>query len=118
MADIVENKHDFTTSWGDSDPVGITTEPDNLEDRNRDGGSVPTSGVSNKFDVKGGGWGDKDPNGITTEPDNHEDREYDGSGVPNVDQGEKMNLTMGLEPNKFPRETGHDSLSSDEAVLS
>lgn len=71
---------------------------------------------NNKFDISTS-WGDTDPS-LESEADNHADREQDGSGVPNVNMGECTYMEMALEPNKFPREKGHDSLAGDEVIYS
>jgi hypothetical protein len=70
----------------------------------------------NKFDISTS-WGDTSPT-LTKGDTEAGDFSEDSSGVRNPDQGEKSNLNMGLEPNKFPRETGHDSLTEEEAYLS
>lgn len=112
-----DNKFDISTSWGDSDPVGLTAEQDNHEDRERDGAGVPSVEVQNKFDV-GGRLGDSGPFGPVGNETGPKDFAADGAGVPNPNMGEQSNWDMALEPNKFPRETGHDSLSGDEVIFS
>jgi hypothetical protein len=72
---------------------------------------------NNKFDISTS-WGDSDPVGINAENDNAADFAQDSKGVPNVNQGEQTPMDLALEPNKFPRETGHDSLTEEEAYLS
>lgn len=39
-------------------------------------------------------------------------------GTGNPDQGEKISQKLLVEGNRFPRETGHDSLTEEEAQLS
>lgn len=63
--------------------------------------------------------GDTSPYHGTDIPNgNKGDVAHDSAGVPNVDQHEQTDMDMALEPNKFPRETGHDSLTEEEAQLS
>jgi hypothetical protein len=108
MADNERNKFNAGATWGDADPIGLHAEQDNLQDRNADGAGIPNVNVNNKFPVNMS-FGDSDPNGITTEADNKADVASDGGGVPNVNQGEQTNMQWYFEPNKFPRETGHDT---------
>lgn len=72
--------------------------------------------TNNKFDVSGS-WGDPSPT-LTKGDTEGGDLAADSAGIPAVDQGEKTDMDMALAPNKFPRETGHDSLTEEEAYLS
>lgn len=57
------------------------------------------------------------PPGDMSDNDNASDFMRDSSGIPSVNQGEKTNMDMGLKPNTFPKQTGHDSLTEEEAQL-
>lgn len=73
--------------------------------------------ANNKFPV-GGRLGDAPPHGPVGE-DGDRDFAADSAGLPSSGVNEtQTDMAMNLEPNKFPRETGHDSLSEEEAVLS
>lgn len=73
---------------------------------------------TNKFNCEYTSWGDKDaalgPEGSS---EHAEDFAQDSAGIPNPNQGEKTDLPLSFEPNKFPRQKGHDSLSAEEAQL-
>lgn len=71
---------------------------------------------TNKFPVNTS-WGDKSDFGPENSSEHTADFAQDSSGVPTPNQGEKTDLPLSFEPNKFPRQKGHDSLSAEEAQL-
>lgn len=75
--------------------------------------------ANNKFEFRASFAGDKAV-GTADSVDESEKGEFarDSAGVPNPNLGEQHNLDMALEPNKFPRQKGHDSLSGDEVIFS
>jgi hypothetical protein len=74
---------------------------------------------TNKFNVNTS-WGD---NGSLSRdeqnPGDHAaDFARDSAGIPSADaHGQFVSKPLSFEPNKFPRETGHDSLTEEEAQL-
>lgn len=112
MADKVDNKFDISTTWGDSDHASGLLGADNDPDFASDSAGVNNPGVDNKFQA-GGRIGDTPPFGPS--PGQPNDATADGAGLP-AGPSNKTDMDMALEPNKFPRETGHDSLSGDEVI--
>lgn len=108
------NKLTAGGSFGDVTPLA-RSEPDNAEDRRHDGEGIPQTGMANnnKFSV-GGRFGDTAP--FIADFDTN-DFSKDSAGLPNVNQGEMTSMDLSLEGNKFPRQTGHDSLTPEEAQL-
>lgn len=83
------------------------------------GGMPSAAGSDNKFNV-GGTWGDTDPTFSANDMnDNKADFAQDSAGLPASSIGNnKTDMDMALKPNMFPRQTGHDSLTEEEAYLS
>jgi hypothetical protein len=78
----------------------------------------PADSVVDNFTAFKTPWGDSDPlvHNLNDQP---EDFTHDTAGVPADGGMSTMSiLDMGLAPNQFPRETGHDSLTDEEAQLS
>ena len=113
MADKVDNKFDISTTWGDADHASGLLGADNDPDFASDSAGVNNPAVSNKYEA-GGRIGDDPPYGPS--PGQPNDASADGAGLP-AGPDNKTSMDMNLEPNKFPRETGHDSLTEEEAQL-
>lgn len=81
------------------------------------GGTPPSKAADNKTEFRTT-MGDSDPL-IHNLNDQPADYAHDVSGVPgDAGRSTQMDMDMGLEPNKFPRQTGHDSLTEEQAQLS
>lgn len=115
MADIVDNKHDISTSWGDSDSTQGHLGADNDSDYASDVSGIPKVDSNNKYPVNTG-FGDADSTFAASMTDEKEDFARDGSGVPNPPGPEKTEMNMNLAPNMFPRETTTGGLSDDDLV--
>lgn len=87
MADIVDNKHDISTTWGDTDVLQNRLGSDNDSNFGADSSGIPKVDSNNK----------------------HE-------GVSDPSESNKSEMNMSLEPNKFPRETTTGGLSDDDLV--
>lgn len=121
------NKFDIKTSFGEaSNGLGEDEPSGGASDFSEDAPSIPSgefAGASggayranNKFDASGR-FGDGAPFGPVGEETGPVDFAADAAGVPNPTSEMMTPMDMALEGNKFPRETGHDSLTPEEAQL-
>lgn len=116
MADIEKNKFNAGGRFGDSDVLAHPLGVDGAKDFAADSAGLPASGITNKFEM-GGRLGDSPPFGPVGTATGPKDFSADSAGVPSPNQGEKSDWPLAFEPNKFPREKGHDSLTEEEAQL-
>ena len=106
-----DNKKMAGGRFGDSKPYV----PDMDNDTTEDGAGVPSDFPDNKTEVRTT-WGDDKPlhGQDVTEPQTS-DFSRDAAGMPTTDPVSKEALDLALEPNKFPRQTGHDT--AEDIVL-
>lgn len=112
----LDNKLMAGGTYGDSDPLYPSVEPDNAADVAADGAGIPSGGINNKFDVSTS-FGDGDPVGTMATAENLNEFGKDSAGVPNPNMGEMSPMALTLEGNKFPREGYESKITAEEAQL-
>lgn len=108
---------DVSGSWGDSSPTIRVDGPENASNFSADG-SVPntSSMMENKFPINTslGASAERYPD---TPNDNAQDFAADSAGFGDRGPNTQTDMDMNLAPNMFPRETGTDSLTTEESLL-
>lgn len=105
-----------STSFGDPNPLSPLDGKENSSNFGADSSGFPSNGfIDNKTDVTTS-WGDPpdEPDALN---DNAVDFAQDSSGFSQQGLNNKTDMALSFEPNKFPRQTGHDSLTSEEDLL-